>query len=535
MLSQPCKVFGRLAVLGITSFAPVVAQTPTVSIASGVIVGTIATPSNQPSANATANVFQGIPFAQSPPERFSPPSAPAAWKSPLQATQLPPACIQQFSGSGALQQFMIDTFDNPGGQPLPESEDCLYLNIYAPADASPTNLKPVLFWIFGGNLQFGSGSVAQYDGTSFAVNQDVVVVTFNYRTNIFGFSSSPQIPFGEQNVGYLDQRFALSWVQDNIAQFGGNPDQVTIFGESAGGYSVKQLLANPPSPLPFAAAIMESQQAGLTGDGLESYYMVLSNFSCETASSPIDCLRHVPATEIKAFIESQSLLFPPVDNDGTQLNDVRSSISSKKFANVPIFLGTNANEGRVFVAALGLSNSTNLIDQVLNMSSLENSILALYAAGIVNDEYLLASQILTDAIFTCTTASLSNYAVESGYTAWRYRYAASFPNTSPFNEAGAWHSSEIPEVFGTYPLSNQYGTVTTQQIKLSQYMQRIWADFAKNPSAGPGWPALGTNWRWELGDIGDNGSTNEKTIQLEDHDYVCVVYDPIVQAIGSGY
>ena len=95
----------------------------------------------------------------------------------------------------------------------------------------------MLFWIYGGSLQFGTAGQASYDGSSFAANQDVIVVTTNYRTNVFGFSNSPQIPFGQQNSGFLDQRQALTWVSENIAQFGGNPSGVTIFGESAGGYS----------------------------------------------------------------------------------------------------------------------------------------------------------------------------------------------------------------------------------------------------------------------------------------------------------
>jgi carboxylesterase 2 len=169
---QSDKMFGFLFLGFVASFTLALAQSPTVTIASGVVVGKTATPSNQPSVTATANVYQGIPFAQSPPERFSPPSAPAAWSSPLQATQLPPACIQQFegkfqsnsilhlsedphwtetgiAGSGASRQFTIDTFDNPGGEPLSESEDCLYVNVYAPAGASLTSQKPVLFWLFG--------------------------------------------------------------------------------------------------------------------------------------------------------------------------------------------------------------------------------------------------------------------------------------------------------------------------------------------------------------------------------------------------
>lgn len=118
---------------------------------------------------------------------------------------------------------------------------------------------------------------------------------------------------------------------------------------------------------------------------------------------------------------------------------------------------------------------------------------------------------------------------------WRYRYAAAFPDTTSFPYAGAYHASEIPEVFGTYPLSNQYGNVTDVQIKLSAYMQGVWANFVKNPDAGPGWPRLGTNFGIELADIGDHGSSGEETIPLASVDWPCPVYDPIVQAVGFGY
>ena len=104
---------------------------------------------------------------------------------------------------------------------------------------------------------------------------------------VFGFSNSPEIPFGQQNSGLLDQRFALQWARSNIKQFGGDPDKITIFGESAGGESVKQLLANPPSPLPFRGAIMESQQTGLVADGKLNYENVLSHFGCTT----LECIR----------------------------------------------------------------------------------------------------------------------------------------------------------------------------------------------------------------------------------------------------
>src|SRR5437016_4977009 len=122
----------------------------------------------------------------------------------------------------------MSNFSNPAP---PESEDCLYLNIFTPSTKPPKGGRTVMFWIHGGNLQFGHGGFPMFDGSSFAAYQDVVVVTTNYRTNVFGFPNSPQLPVGSQNPGFLDQRKALSWVQQNIAAFGGDPTKVTIFGE----------------------------------------------------------------------------------------------------------------------------------------------------------------------------------------------------------------------------------------------------------------------------------------------------------------
>jgi len=371
---------------------------------------------------------------------------------------------------------------------------------------------------------------------------------------VFGFSNSPDVPFESQNSGFLDQRFALNWVHENIASFGGDPARVMLFGESAGGESVKQLLANPPqtNSLPFSSAILQSQQSALVGNGLVNFKQVLSNFGC----ADTDCLRKVPAADIKAYIEKEGLAFPPVNGDGTAVADVRDSIRSGKWAKVPVMLGSNLNEASVFLAVLGAQDGqtalNGLFDQANITSSARDSLLTMYAAdGAGNDvasRYLMSlrqdelitdetcRRILTDLLFTCTTSSLANFLALNSYTTYRYRFDAAFPSTTLFPNAGAYHSSEIPEVFGTYPLSSKYGTVTQQQIDLSAYMQGVWAGFAKNPSAGVGWPNVQPlGLQNDLGVLGKDGSSGVTVRPRIEADFACPVYAPIDDAAGLSY
>lgn len=148
----------RVKFLLVSSYIPLVlsapaalntASEPTVTLSSGVVIGTALGPSNQPSVTAKANAYLGVPFAKSPPERFSPPDAAPSWPSPLQAQAVKPACIQQFSGSGAIQERTKQFFNNPLNAPPEESEDCLYLNVYTPPSVTATSKKAVMFWLFG--------------------------------------------------------------------------------------------------------------------------------------------------------------------------------------------------------------------------------------------------------------------------------------------------------------------------------------------------------------------------------------------------
>lgn len=183
---------------------------PRRTIEIGTVIGT-ATTMTQWGATSAAYQYLGILLAAAPTGtlRLAPPASPNKLSELLRATTLPTACFQLYSYPQTLHDFELRVFNNPNGPPPAESEDCLFLNVYAPRSASATNKKPVLFWLFGGDHKFGTASIRCYNGTAFAAFQDIVVVIINFRNDIFGFSSSPQIPLDEQNMGYRDQRLAL--------------------------------------------------------------------------------------------------------------------------------------------------------------------------------------------------------------------------------------------------------------------------------------------------------------------------------------
>ncbi|KAL4964209.1 Carboxylesterase [Aspergillus stella-maris] len=333
------------------------AANPTVTISSGVVIGTTYSATNPPSSTATANVFLGIPFASSPPQRFSPPEPPGSWSTPLSVQTPPPGCIEKSSRDEDRRPVDYKILSDTPPAPVTQSEDCLYLNVYAPQNATPENLKDVMFWIYGGNLEDGNSNLDVHNGTSFAVHEDVVLVSTNYRLNIYGFPNEPVAAPGKANVGFLDQRLALDWVQQNINQFGGDPTRVTIFGESAGGYSVKQLLATPPSPHPFRAAIIESQQRELPGNGTANFLNAAAHFNCENTQ----CLREVPVRELTDYIRDENMFFAPVYDNVTCVLDVRPHIEDGQFANVPLLMGTNRDE--LSQAVYALSDNGTLTPQ----------------------------------------------------------------------------------------------------------------------------------------------------------------------------
>ena len=298
---------------------------------------------------------------------------------------------------------------------------------------------------------------------------------------------------------------------------------------------MKQLVALPPSPLPFRAAIMESEAISLAGTPASSWAALVSGLNCASAVSQLACVRAASASDIKNIEVTQGLAFPPTFENQTAEMDTAHTFAAGKGSKVPFLIGTNENEGRPFayevilVAGPDVDIAGYLISALgTQFTDTINKVVAAYPVSTYGSNYLALSAIITDYLFDCQAAGVSIAAAAGGYNVWRYLFNASFPNSQPFPQAGVYHSSEIAEVFGTY---NPAGA-TAQQIQISKYMQTTWANFAKNPTAGPGWPKVGSNNNAVLGAIGSNGSSGETTVSFLTTDTKCPLFLPIYAVTG---
>uniref|UniRef100_A0A8C8UIJ5 Carboxylic ester hydrolase n=1 Tax=Peromyscus maniculatus bairdii TaxID=230844 RepID=A0A8C8UIJ5_PERMB len=296
--------------------------------------------------------FLGIPFAKPPVGRlrFAPPEAPEPWSGVRDGTSHPAMCLQ------SLEMMNVEAMEdmNMTVPPISMSEDCLHLNIYTPAHAHEGSNMPVMVRIHGGALVGGMASST--DGSILAATEDVVLVHIQYRLGVLGFFST-----GDQhargNWGYLDQVAALRWVQQNIAHFGGNPDLVTIFGESAGGTSVSSHVVSPMSKGLFHRAIMES---GVNTSPHFFPLQTVANLSgCEVKDSEtlVHCLRGKSEAEILVINE----IIPAVVDGEFLPRHPKELLASVDFHPVPSIIGVNNDEyGWIVPTTLSTSMSSNI-------------------------------------------------------------------------------------------------------------------------------------------------------------------------------
>ena len=369
------------------------------------------------------------------------------------------------------------------------------------------------------------------------------------------------MPVTGQNLGFLDQRLALQWVNQNIAQFGGDPAKVTIFGESAGGTSVDSLITAPPSQPLFRAGILESGQSsyGTRNRGApatnpagapSAWQSLIQQLNCTGSDAEIlACARAADATTIKDIEEKSILSFRPVVDNITQIYNASIVRAAGQIAKVPVLIGSNAQEGRVFT--FGQNNLTAYLQATFGAyPDVLAAVAKAYPVTSGLTDYDVIAQIYTDLGFGCVRSSPSSTSDFQNadqslkplplYTAattaiqvptWRYYFNASFPNLQTFPNAGVYHSSEIPLVFNTFP----FFLVTAQEYALTRSMQAAWAGFAKNPSGGPGWNEVGTFDGTDLGALGSNGSGGVTVISPDSVDAKCRIFAPLYGVSASAF
>ena len=441
----------------------------------------------------------GIPFAAPPvgPLRFAPPEDAAPWSAPRVSNAVGSECPQL--NFGATPTLVAGS-----------SEDCLYLNVWAPRAA--VTKAPVFVWIYGGGFTIGSGGDRMYNGEQLAAKTGAIIVTFNYRLGALGWISHPDLAAEEgvatsPSQGLLDQQMALKWVQKNIAAFGGDPGNVTLAGESAGAISVCAHLAAPGSKGLFAHAVVESgicQSAALFATPAianDQGTRLATALGCTTAGSILSCLRSAPPEQVLAALPTREAEFGATGDtfgpvvDGTVLPMVPlDAIRAGQFAQVPTIMGSNLNEGDLFIYLWTVDKGTGPTSTdvraslgVLFSQSQVDQIAARYPVD--SDPSTAFSQIITDGIFACTARRTLRAISAAGVPAYLYQFT--YPYVVPaIAGVVAGHSFEIPFVFRNGFLGAQ---MSDEELALADQVDGYWFRFARtgdpNDPSALAWPA----------------------------------------------
>jgi para-nitrobenzyl esterase len=442
-------------------------------------------------------VFRGIPYAAPPVDalRFQPPQPAPRWTEPRDATRFGPIAPQLPSRLGRI----MGDFD------LPQGEDCLTLNVWTPSPVGPR--LPVLFWLHGGAFTSGAGSIGWYSGRSFAASRRVVVVTINYRLGPLGFLFWPGVCEG--NLGLLDQIAALRWVKANIDRFGGDPDAITVAGQSAGARSTGHLMASAETAPLFHRAILQSgplgqlpaapdQAAAVTRDYLALLEINQGN-AVELRRVPADRLIRAAAElarRTKRFADSR-VPFNAVDDGKVVRGGPLAAIERGAASGIDVLAGTTRDESaahlvfdedvlgaddaqmrRHFAELFGARGEAKLADIRRRRPG--------------GSAYDVLVQLGTDITFAQATAAFAAARAEHGERAFLYR----FDWQSPHPRLGACHCLELPFVFDNFPetpgapmLADADPTVTRG---LARSMHRAWLSFIEtgdpNHDAMPAWP-----------------------------------------------
>jgi len=443
---------------------------------------------------ARARSFLGIPYAAAPVGelRWKPPVDAAPWSGTRPARDVGHACPQ------------IDTLS---GKPTGDIvEDCLFLNVWTPL-ATPSRPAPIMVFIHGGGFVFGSGGERTFDGENLAA-AGVVVVTFNYRLGVFGFLEHGALAAesgqaAAPSYGLLDQRAALQWVKKNAAAFGGDPSNVTIFGESAGALSVCSQLAMPRSRDLFQRAILQSSYCMSTAWNTpaaarkqgEDFAKALgcSDSACMRSKSASDVANALPVR--RALFGTEGVLWAPTV-DGVEIpRSPGEVLVTGAGTNVPVVLGTNRDEGNLATYAWRLTFGHEITEQeatgLMQLYFTEAQVKAIkveYPVASQPSVPVWASKVMTDGAYVCPTRRIARAYAAAGAPVYLYQFAHPW-NPPLFPNLGAAHSFELPFVFGTAQGGRDIGD---EERPTSDAMVGYWSRFAAtgdpNGEAAVKWP-----------------------------------------------
>jgi para-nitrobenzyl esterase len=446
-----------------------------VAIDSGKLAGTTG-------ADASVRVFKGIPFAAPPlgANRWRAPQPVAQWSGVRPATEYAPRCTQGSPGGDA-------------GATPPTSEDCLYLNVWTTAE-SPAERRPVMVWLYGGGFFGGAGSEPRYAGDGLA-KKGAVVVTLNYRLGSLGFFAHPELSAAAQpkvsgNYGMLDAVAALQWVQRNIALFGGDPGNVTVFGESAGANLTAALVASPAAKGLFQRAVVQS--GGFMGLGMARTATLAraeetgAKALADAGIASIEAARAKPAPEIFAAIRGGNLVV-----DGQLIReDLSLTFANQRQNSVDLLIGSNQDEGTFFQRP-GLTAETFTNQARQRFGVLAHGFLEMFPAG----DDAQASQSYLKSFSDEAAWAMRKFAelqAQRGNAVYLYYFTRVPPSPPDRPSRGATHVAEVPYMFNNLPVGPLAWTDADR--RLAEAMSSYWVNFARsgNPNGAglPAWPAF---------------------------------------------
>nr|XP_056722731.1 acetylcholinesterase-like [Euleptes europaea] len=463
-----------------------------------------------PAGSKAVTAYLGIPYAEPPVGklRFQKPVPHMPWSHILEATNFGNSCPQILMPAATPDAEIYNAN-------TPRSEDCLFLNVWVPSPRPPTPAA-VLVWIYGGSFFVGTTSLIIYDGAFLAATENVIVVSMNYRLGALGFLSLP--PASPGNMGLLDQQLALKWVRENAAAFGGDPTQMTIFGQSAGGAAVNYHLLSPGSQPLFDRAVLQSGTtiapwAWVSPEEAKRRALVLAQLmGCaqNDSSAIVNCLQEKGMEEFQTYLFSVvdptivlNLPFVPTTDGDFLPDDPQNLVESRHFQSKPIMIGTTSDEGSIFIsytAPFLCTSNECLLTQEKLLEGLKMSVRN------ATDDFIQAiaqryreaepegparyrsalSQAWRDYFFVCPANEVATESAKTGSPVYAYTFTHRSIGSVWPEWMGSTHGSEVPYLFGTLTLipgTNE--THTEAELALIPRVMRYWAEFARSGNPTP--------------------------------------------------